>query len=73
MELDGVKYPVGGLVGQPVHNYLDPQWLAKMTSDAGAFVLVGIETGKTLGAVPVEEAPGMDAARLCLGRRRACR
>ncbi len=47
VELDGVKYPVGGLAGQPIHNYLDPKWLEKMTAAPGAFELDSIETGTT--------------------------
>lgn len=48
VEIDGVRYPVGGLTGQPVQNYLDPAWLAKMTPEPGAFVLEKVETGKTV-------------------------
>lgn len=52
VELDGVKYPVGGLTGQPIHNYLDPRWIEKMTSERNAFMLVGLETGKTQARFP---------------------
>jgi len=57
VELDGVKYPVGGLAGQPVHNYLDPKWLAKMTAVPGAFELESLETGATKERFPWKKHP----------------
>jgi len=50
--LDGVKYGVGGLDGQPIHNYLDPAWLEKMTPAANAFELAGFDFGKTVERFP---------------------
>ncbi len=47
VELDGVKYDVGGLVGQPVHNYLDPAWIEKLQANPGAFRFTGLRVGKT--------------------------
>lgn len=35
--LDGVEYAVGGLLGQPVQNYVLPQWLDSLTNDPKAF------------------------------------
>ena len=55
--LDGMKLPVGGLAGQPVHNYLDPQWLEKMTAQPGAFEFTGLETGKTQERFPWKKHP----------------
>ncbi len=52
VELDGVKYPVGGLVGQPIQNYLDPKWIDQMTAESNAFVLVGLEVGQTQARFP---------------------
>ena len=40
IEIDGSKYSVGGLTGQPIHNYLLPEWLAKMEADPTSFKLV---------------------------------
>ena len=40
VEIDGSKYSVGGLTGQPIHNYLLPEWLAKMEADPTSFKLV---------------------------------
>ena len=41
VELNGLKLDVGGLLGQPVHNYLSPAWLSvarRRISAAGASV-----------------------------------
>jgi hypothetical protein len=45
--LDGKKFDVGGLTGQPVHNYLNPAWLAQMPADPAAFHFAGLKTGRT--------------------------
>jgi hypothetical protein len=47
VELDGTRCNVGGLVGQPVHNYLDPAWLEHLKADAGAFRFSGHRVGRT--------------------------
>ena len=47
VELDGKKFDVGGLLGQPVHNYLNPAWLAQMKANPSAFHFVGLKTGRT--------------------------
>ena len=39
--IDGREYDVGGLLGQPIHNYLLPQWLESMSADPAAFRFVG--------------------------------
>ena len=45
--VDAKAYAVGGLVGQPIHNYLLPEWIAAMKSDPAAFAYVGHRVGKT--------------------------
>jgi hypothetical protein len=45
--LDGKKFDVGGLNGQPVHNYLNPAWLTRMTANPAAFHFVGLTVGRT--------------------------
>ncbi|MGA2751133.1 MAG: hypothetical protein ABSG59_20385 [Verrucomicrobiota bacterium] len=47
LELDGVKYDVGGLAGQPIQNYLDPAWLDTMKTEPSAFRFTGLKAGKT--------------------------
>ena len=47
VQLDGENFDVGGLVGQPVHNYLDPAWLSQMKANPAAFHFAGLKTGRT--------------------------
>lgn len=35
--IDGIEMDVGGLYGQPIHNYLLPEWLDEMTAGSGNF------------------------------------
>jgi len=44
--INGVRYDVGGLKGQPNYAYLLPEWLDKLKADPGAFRFVGFEVGK---------------------------
>jgi hypothetical protein len=50
--LDGKKFNVGGLLGQPIHNYLNPSWLSRMQPDPAAFHFVGLKTGVTEARFP---------------------
>jgi hypothetical protein len=43
--IDNVRYPVGGLAGQPVYNYLLPQWLDSMRTEPESFRFLNYETG----------------------------
>jgi len=47
IEVDGMSFNIGGLTGQPVHNYLLPQWLDEMQADPSSFKFVGYKTGPT--------------------------
>jgi hypothetical protein len=47
VELDGRKFDVGGLVGQPIHNYLSASWIDNLTAEPSAFHFVGMKTGRT--------------------------
>ncbi|MBS0195921.1 MAG: hypothetical protein JSR77_04105 [Planctomycetes bacterium] len=40
-------YSIGGLTGQPVHNYLLPEWLDAMQADPHAFAYKAHRVGKT--------------------------
>lgn len=44
--IDGVAHDVGGLVGQPNHAFLLPEWLDAMTVDPSAMRLVDVEIGE---------------------------
>lgn len=35
--IDGIRYDIGGLIGQPIHNYLLKQWIPTLASDASSF------------------------------------
>ncbi len=37
IEIDGIEYEVGGLHGQPVHNYLKKSWIKDMSANPAAF------------------------------------
>jgi hypothetical protein len=43
--IDGTVHSIGGLVGQPVHNYVLPEWLEGMRAPKSAFRLAGIDSG----------------------------
>ncbi|GAB3647195.1 hypothetical protein GCM10028791_08700 [Echinicola sediminis] len=45
--VNGIKLPVGGLTGQPVHNYLLDEWIADMESDPAALSLEDFSVGDT--------------------------
>jgi hypothetical protein len=47
VQIDGVDYDVGGLAGQPVHNYLDAAWVEKLQAEPGAFRFKSFKMGKT--------------------------
>lgn len=40
IEIEGLKFSIGGLTGQPIHNYLLPEWLANMKADPSSFKLI---------------------------------
>ncbi len=46
IELDGRRFEVGGLKGQPDYAYLDPAWLEGLTSNPEAFQLADFTTGR---------------------------
>lgn len=46
VELDGRRFEIGGLKGQPDYAYLDPAWLEGLTSNPEAFEFTGFTTGK---------------------------
>jgi hypothetical protein len=50
--LDGVRLEVGGLTGQPLHNFLKPLWLESMKATPGALRFVRHEIGRTKERFP---------------------
>ncbi len=51
VELDGVRYEIGGLKGQPNYAYLLPEWVDHLRADERAFRFVGFHVGKPLERV----------------------
>ncbi|MBI5864648.1 MAG: hypothetical protein HZB38_09090 [Planctomycetes bacterium] len=45
LTIDGMKIAVGGLVGQPIQNFLRPEWLDAMAADPQSFVFEDFESG----------------------------
>jgi hypothetical protein len=46
VELDGQRYAVGGLIGQPNYAFLRPEWIEELRGDPAAFRFTGFEIGK---------------------------
>jgi hypothetical protein len=46
LEIDGQRYEVGGLKGQPNYAFLRPDWVDQLRADPAAFRLVGFTVGK---------------------------
>jgi len=46
VQIDGEVFEVGGLVGQPNHAYLLPEWIEGMEADPAAMRLTGFELGE---------------------------
>ncbi|MHB9005582.1 MAG: hypothetical protein ACYDC1_01475 [Limisphaerales bacterium] len=46
LTVNGQDRVIGGLQGQPVHNYFDRAWIESMTGDPAALGFVGCETGE---------------------------
>jgi hypothetical protein len=46
VELDGKRFDVGGLKGQPNYAFLRPEWIEQLQADPGAFRFVGHAVGR---------------------------
>jgi hypothetical protein len=57
IKINGNEMAVGGLAGQPIHNYLLPEWLDSMTADPRAFHFVRAEEGPTVARFPWKKHP----------------
>ena len=58
IEINGIKFGIGGLTGQPIHNYLLPEWLSKMKADPLAFKLVDYKIGEVKARFPWKRRSG---------------
>lgn len=52
MTVNGKERKVGGLLGQPVHNYFDRAWIDTLNGDADALGFVGCEIGEAARDLP---------------------
>ncbi len=52
VQLNGKKLNVGGLTGQPIHNYIDPAWVEGLKSESSAFQLMNVRLGRTEARFP---------------------
>ena len=69
VQLDGTKYSVGGLVGQPQYAYLRPEWIDTLKADPAAFQLTGFEVGRTKERFAWKRTPySADVALAAAGR-----
>lgn len=50
--IDGRRFEIGGLKGQPDYAYLDPEWIGDLEADPGAFQFVDYDIGKPLAPYP---------------------
>jgi hypothetical protein len=50
--IDGQTFAVGGLLGQPIHNYLLPEWIDRMTADPASFKLNNFRVEETKARFP---------------------
>lgn len=46
VEIDGVRYEIGGLKGQPNYAFLRPEWVDRLANSSSAFQFVGHEIGQ---------------------------
>jgi hypothetical protein len=46
VEIDGRRFEVGGLKGQPNYAFLRPEWVGQLKADPGAFRFTGYEIGR---------------------------
>ncbi len=63
VEIDGKRFNVGGLTGQPNYAFLRPEWIKQLKTDPTAFQFVGYEVGKPAERFPWKRtrhhAPGV--------------
>ncbi len=52
LELNTRWQSVGGLVGQPIQNFLSPAWVNQLTNNPEAFRFTGLKTGRTVARFP---------------------
>lgn len=62
VQINGHRYEVGGLQGQPDYAYLKREWVDRLTGNADAFQLTGVEAGETAERFPWKRVRHHDTA-----------
>ena len=70
VEIDGTRYEVGGLKGQPNYAFLRPEWVEQLRADPAAFRFVGLRGRQAAGAVRLETGPPSRAGSQVAARGR---
>ncbi len=52
VEIDGLTLNVGGLIGQPIHNYLSEEWIENLKADPSAFKMINYKLEETKERFP---------------------
>jgi hypothetical protein len=52
LRINGDKYAVGGLIGEPIHNYLSGSWIEQLKAQPGGFHFTGMKTGRIVARFP---------------------
>lgn len=47
VQINGINFEVGGLTGQPIHNYLLPEWIESMKANPASFKLIDYKIENT--------------------------
>jgi hypothetical protein len=55
VEINGMKLNIGGLTGQPIQNYLLPEWLETMKSDPAEFQFVSYSISEVKARFPLKQ------------------
>ena len=55
IEIGNNKFSIGGLTGQPIHNYLLPEWLSQMKVDPTSFKLIDYIVGDCKARFPLKK------------------
>ncbi|MDZ4861237.1 MAG: hypothetical protein SGI88_19875 [Candidatus Hydrogenedentes bacterium] len=54
--MNGERFDIGGLLGQPDYAYLKPEWVDALTADENAFYFTRVEAGETRERFPWKRA-----------------
>ncbi|MBR4172525.1 MAG: hypothetical protein IKR48_12820 [Kiritimatiellae bacterium] len=64
LKIGGEEIVVGGMTGQPIQNYLLPEWIGKMKPADGAYIYLGAETGPIEARLEWKRHPEWTARKL---------